>query len=429
VVLRALAILETESRGDVEHALGHLLDHADVGIRAAALAATAGNRTHRRRRIDALDAPELPIRAAACVSLVDDPEHGERAAAEIAQMATRSLEDRAALARAIAHAPDRRLRPLLYELLGYHEPEVVRDALAVLAREPGHADLERLLGLLALPEARDDVRRVFLAAGPRGLDRLLAALEDPRTAVAVRQHLPRTIGPFGSRRAAAALVARLAHEPDAPTAHKLLRALGRMRQHDPSLHVDAAAVRAYATRTIADAARYATLRDALAETAGAATPASALIAELLGEEYDGALEHAFRALHILRPRAGLRSVHDALLSGDDDGRRSAAREVLEGSTPLELREPLLALIDTATPQERRTRLGELAAGPFTTYQDVIAALLADPSESLQCIAAYHVAERGLVGIRGELERLRDTDAAPLVHDAFDQALRRLDARS
>jgi hypothetical protein len=428
VVYRALSVLEHESRSDVERALGHLLDHEDIGIRAAALAATAGSDTHRARRIAALADPDPRVRAAALVGLVGDPEHGDTAAAAIAGMVTRSTEDRAALAQAIAHAPDRRLRDVLYELLAWREPGVVRDVVRVLAREPGLADLDRLLGLLAQPQARSEVRNMFVAAGARGLERLLVALEDPRTPLAVRQHLPRTISRFGSRRAAAALVGRLARESDSTTVHKLLRALGRMRTADPALRIDQAAVRDYARRTVAVAARYATLGDALRAAASGATAASALLAELVREEYDEAIEHVFRALGILRPRAGLRSVHDAM-SADDDARRSAAREILDAQVPAELRAPLLALLEHCSPDDRRTRLGPLAAGPFASYEQLVAALLTDPSESVRCIAAYHVAEHHLVAIRPELVRLRASASPPLVHHAFEQAIGRLDAGS
>jgi hypothetical protein len=56
----------------------------------------------------------------------------------------------------------------------------------------------------------------------------------------------------------------------------------------------------------------------------------------------------------------------------------------------------------------------------------VAALLADPSESLRCVVAHHVAERHLVALRGELARLRPLDGPVLVVHAFDQAMARLD---
>ena len=71
--------------------------------------------------------------------------------------------------------------------------------------------------------------------------------------------------------------------------------------------------------------------------------------------------------------------------------------------------------------------GKVAAEPFATYEALLAELLADPSESLKCVDAHHVAERHLVTLRHELTRLRPLVGPPLVIYAFDQAIARLDA--
>ncbi|HUJ59412.1 MAG TPA: hypothetical protein VLX92_12995 [Kofleriaceae bacterium] len=415
VVARALAILERESRSDVERALAHLLDHDDLEIRAAALAATAGSIAYRARRVAGLGDPDPRVRAAAAVASIDDPEHGDVATAEVSRMVGGSTAERLAVARAISHSPDRHQAGVLYELLPHHEPEVVREVVRVLALAPDQADLDRMLPLLAQPYVRGEVRQIFLAAGRRGLDRLIAALGDPRTPLAIRQHLPRTISRFGSRRAAAALVSRIPVEPDGTTLHKLLRALGRMRASDPSLPIDTRAIRAFALRALDDAARYASLADAVGELSATST----LLVELLREESEDCVEHVFRALGILQPRAGLRSVHDALRA-HDEARRSAAREILEASAPAVMRRPLLALLE-GSPAERRL-------GPFESYDQVIATLLADRSESVRCIAAHDAAERHLIALRPELTRLREASPPPLVAQAFDQAIARLDVR-
>jgi len=92
-----------------------------------------------------------------------------------------------------------------------------------------------------------------------------------------------------------------------------------------------------------------------------------------------------------------------------------------------VREPLLAVIDDLSPERRRAHLGELAVGPFPTYEALLATLLAEPSTSLRCIVAHHVAERHLSELRPELARLRPLAGTTLVMKAFDQAIERLDA--
>jgi len=266
---------------------------------------------------------------------------------------------------------------------------------------------------------------VFVAVGERGLERLIEAFDDPSTSPGLRRHLPRTISRFRSAPAAAALVVRLERERDTGSELKLLRALGRMRSDDPELVIAAGPVRDQVRRAVADAARYATFQDQLAETADLASPVIALIHELLSDKRRGAVERAFRGLGILHPRAGLRTVHDAL-TGPDEARAGAAREIIEATVGLELRSPLLAVVDDLSPVQRRTALGKLAPAPFANHEALIVALLADPSESLRCLVAYHIADRHLVALRAELARLRPSDGLPLVTFAFDEAIARLD---
>lgn len=425
VVQHALSLLEGELRPDVARVLGHLLAHSDPKIRAVALAVSSRTGCHREQLAVAANDGDPDVRAVALVGLANDPASAEIVERGIAALMEGTTADRTALAHAIGYAPDARFRARLYQLLERREPPVMREVLQVLARVPAMADLDRLLVLLEEPHVRGNVRHVFLSLGPRGLEHLIAALDDPRTPIAIRRHLPRTISRFGTPAAAAALVARLPREPDTTTEYKILRALGRMRANDPALPIDPVTIRTYIRGAVADAARYATFTDYL-DAAGLASLGAALIRELLAEKCWWAFEHAFRALGILHPRAGLRSIHDAIRS-TNDVRHSAAREIVEGLVPAELRVPLLAVLESVPADQRRAQLGSLAPGPFATYEAFLAALLADRSESLRCVVAYHVAEHRLIGLRGDLARLRPLVEPQMVAHAFDQAIARLDA--
>lgn len=425
VVHRALSLLEGQLRPDVARVLGHLIEHSDPKLRAAALAAASRTGSNRHQLEAAALDRDPDVRAAALVGLIDDPDAAVLVERGITALLAGSVAERVALAHAIGYTPHDRFRRTLYDLLALHEPVVMREVLRVLARAPALADLDRMLALLEDPHVRGDVRRVFTACGPRGLTRLLAALDDPRTPLAVRRHLPRTISRFRSRAAATALVGRLLREPDGTTEFKILRALGRMRVNDPSLPIDPDIIREYLRRSLADAIRYTVFFDRLAGERDL-SPSGELMRELIGEKRRWAIEHTFRALGILHPRDNLRSVHDAIL-GTNDQRRSAAREILESIVPIEMRSSLFAVIDDLTPDQRRVRLGDHAPGPFVTDEALLTALLADPSESLKCVVAHHVAERHLVALRHELTRLRPVVGPPLVIYAFDQAIERLDA--
>ncbi len=411
VVRRALALLEGDVRPDVERVLRHLTSHADPEIRAAAIGAAVRTGTLADRLCESLADAEPEVRAAAAVAAF----HANRVSCHaLDELLAATAVERAAIARAIARHPDPVFRPLLDQLIARREPEVTREVLRVWQRAPELADPDRLLGLLEDPKVRGEVRRVIEADGARYFDRLLGALEDPRTPLGVRRHLPRTISRFNSPAAATALVARLLREPDGTTEFKLLRALGRMRVTNPTLPVDPEAMLVYARRSLGDAERYARFSSQIGHAfVDDSDPGIGLLRELLAEKRRHALERVFRALGVIHPRAELRSVHDGL-TGDDGDRLAAAREVLEGLLPSAIRIPLLAALCDATPH------------PKITGDELVAALLADPSDAIRCIAAHHVAERRLTALRPELARLRPYASAMVGH-AFDQAIARLDA--
>jgi ATP:ADP antiporter, AAA family len=412
VVRRALSLLDGDLRVDIQRVLGQLTSHADPQIRAAALAASSRTGCHPDQLNAALHDPEPQVRAAAIVGLATCEDAS--ASPRLAAMVSGTVDERIALAQAIGRAPHARFRAVLDRLVATSEPSVLREVLAVWARAPELADVQRLLKLVEHPYVRGDARRVFVAAGPRFFDELLAAIDDPRTPLGVRRHLPRTISRFGDRRAAAALVSRLVREPDGMTEFKILRALGRMRADAPMLAIDPQPVRVYIRRAIEDAARYAQLADELAHAADSAglEAGAVLLHELTLEKRDAAIERVFRAIGVLYPTSDLRSLHDAIQSRDDE-RHTAAREILEDLLPASTYAPLFAAIEPQPVAEPRS------------YEEVLASLLEDPSDSLRCVAAHHVAERRLVALRPQLARLRPTSR--VVTQAFHQAIERLDA--
>jgi AAA family ATP:ADP antiporter len=421
IVRHALSLLDGGLPRDVAGVLEHLLEHQDPRVRAAALAAAERTAPRHERLTRALGDDAVEVRAVALVGLAEggdaEVERGIRA------LVVGATNEQQALVHAIAYAPAPRFRAALDGLLAGGEPAVARGVLRILARAPDLADTNRLLPMLAVPATRDAARRVFLAIGEPALDVLVGALDDPATPLAIRRHLPRSISQFTSRAAVAALVQRLPHEPDRRVEAKLLNALRRMRRNDPALAIDPAPLRAYLRRTVRIAARYAVLQDALAPVRGAA-PSRELLREIVVEKRRVAVAKTFDALDVLLPAAGFRSAHEAL-EHVDEGRRSAAHEIVEAVAPADVRTALLAVIDELLPGERRAQLGVLAPGPFATDEALIAELLADPSESVRCVAAYHAGDRNLVAMRGVLSRLRPHDATPLVAHAFDEALRRL----
>jgi ATP:ADP antiporter, AAA family len=409
IVRRALASLDGKLRPDVSRVLERLTAHADPQIRAAALAAASRTNCYRERLIAALGDAEPDVRAAAVVGLHGTP---DAAPTVMAALLRGSTAERVALAHAIGRSPREAFRDVLDELAARREAAVVREVVHVWEREPALGDGARLLLLLDHPHVRGDVRRAILAGDH--LELMLAALDDPRTPLGVRRHLPRTISLYRSQIAAAALVARLPREPDGTTEFKILRALGRMRADDRSLRIDPEPVRAYVRRSVEDAGRDRRMAAALSDDT---SPTGSLLGELLVEKRRHAIERTFRALGILYPAHDLRSVHDAITS-DDDEHRTAAREILDEVLPVDVRAPLVDELELRDSARVIT---------YGSHEEAIGALLVAPSDSLRCIAAHLVAQRQLVALRPELVRLKPTAESLTVTRAFDQAIASLDA--
>lgn len=425
VVRHALGLLEGNIRKDVALILQQLVDHQDPEIQAAALAASSRTGRNAARLLKALEDKAPEIRAAAAIGLTLMRKAPHDVHGHIEALRDGSEADRVALAHAIARMPSPKFRPLLLQLLSRKEPAVIRQVLKSWRAAPALVDMERLLSLLQMPRVRGEARAVFVAGGEPYLRRLIEALDDPRTPLAVRRHLPRTISRFRTEAAAAALVLRLPREPDGATEFKILRALGRMRADEPQLAIDPAPIRAYAQQAREDAMRYTRLRAAL-DLHRAPTPrlpGYGLLRDLLTEKRVHAIERVFRAYGIAHPREDLHSIHDAMVRGDDT-QRDAAREILEHILPQDERDPLFDLVAHEDKTEDEAELRER----FPTYQEVLATLLADHSDSLRCVAAHHVAERKLVELRDELLRLKPLTESKLVTQAFEQAIARLDVQ-
>jgi len=426
VVRHALGLLEGNIRDDVAMILQQLVDHDDPEVKAAALAASSRTGRNVPRLTTALSDPEPEIRAAAAIGLSLMRKAPRDVNVHIEALRDGTTADRVALAHAIARMPNPVFRPLLLQLMTKKEAPVIRQVLRAWRSAPPLVDMERLLALLQLPRVRGEARAVFVAGGEPYLARLIEALDDPRTPLAVRRHLPRTISRFGSEVAAAALVARLPREPDGATEFKILRALGRMRTDAPQLAIDPAPVRAYALRATEDATRYSWLREALDlhRAPPPRLPGYGLLRELLTEKCLHAVERVFRAHGITHPREDLHSIHDAMVRGDD-AQRDAAREILEHVLSADERDPLIDLL--AHGEQHPHDEAEIRE-KYPSYTELLATLLADPSDSLRCVAAHHVAERNLVELRDELMRLKPLTESKLVTQAFEQAIARLDVQ-
>src|SRR4029453_14399648 len=404
VVVRALALFRDRAAPTVDPLMPWLLHHPEADVRAATLR-TRGSAVAPAAVRDALRRDPSPaVRAAAFAELCrrTSPTPSDRARFE-ALLEGREGEDALPeLARAVAALPPEHALPWLEERAAEPEPAVAAALAEELARAPALPHLPVLLQLLVHPVSREQARRALCALGAPALAALAAALESRSTPRAVRRHLPRSISRFRGAEASRILTDALARERDPRVRHKILRGLGRMRAEEPELALDERPLRALADFSLRRAVELLAFQVGIeGETK---TAEGEVLARLLAEKEEAALESVFRVLHILAPDVGYRALFEALSEGDARA-EGAAREVLEYVVMEELRGGLLTLVSPAPPRERLAAalvyhepppgLGMGGRGPAraVAHPDAAAlealwdAMLADPDPILVALAA------------------------------------------
>jgi hypothetical protein len=317
-----------------------------------------------------------------------------------------------AVARAIANRPSPALEDLLRTLASSDDGEVlveVARAIGALRRAPL---LPVLLGLLARRGARSAAREAFTAFGDDGLRFLEAALSDAEhVRHEVRRHVPRTISRFPPQRAARILLERFLDEPDGVVRFKILRGLGRVVADSPSVALDRGLLERAVVGALEASFRLvhwrAVLEAGAREEPRRATAVHELLVALLRDKERHAIERLFRVLALQRRDGDLEDVYRGLRNVDPR-LRASSRELLEHLVPGRVRGPILALVDDAPDVERLAAAAGFAPRERLDYERLLAALLAQPRETLRALTIRHVAELRLAETpRAPPERARE----------------------
>lgn len=268
-----------------------------------------------------------------------------------------------------SHAVVRRTR----EVLGKEEPSRDEDA------------PERWIRRLVDRSERDRARRSLVALGPGILPRLDEALADDALPHAVRRHLPEVIGAFGTAPAASLLTDRLVEERDGMIRFKILRALGRMRRHQPKIPLDRRVLARERERAVGTARRFMELRRRLEAMDGATSQVGRLLAGLLRDKQSHALERTFRMYNLERSNDDFYRAFHGLVS-DRRELRSSGRELLEYLLEPDVSARLLELVEDVgsdAVEPRRAETTTVAPGDFTS---LLRELAAGDSESIRELA-------------------------------------------
>ncbi len=409
VVLRGLEVFDGIWREDVQGIRRRLLEHGEPAVRAAALRglASGGAEPAVVRSVLRKDASPL-VRATALtlwmgIETTRDADVDE-AVADL--VAAPDPEARLAVASTLGELPERLLVPVASALLRDATPAIRRRVAQTLAADPDASRLELLVELVAMPESRAAARAGLVAIGPAALEHVAHLLADPATPAMLRRHLPRTLSPFASERAAEVLLRQLDCEEDGRVVYKILRGLGRMRRNDPSLHVHRPVLVAYAERTLQRAITLLAYRVAWERLRDPATTDD-LLATLLAEKEQRALERVFRVLQILEAEEDFATMYAALAS-DVPATRAGARELIDHVLDGRFRDALLALTDSLPPDRRLAAAAPVA--PVAVVEAAVALAATSPGAPRSPAAADVVVD----AMRTDLSVL----LAALAHDAL-----------
>jgi ATP/ADP translocase len=429
VVLRALELFETSGRTDYVPVADRLLDHADPEVRAAALRARSAASPQESVLREAMGDPSVVVRATAVVGLVAGGWMEKETQTTVgAELRASGAEAHAALARAIRRQPAPAFEDLLVFLGDTPAPEVQALTAAAMGAVKSARFFPSLLSMLGARDARGPARAAFLEHGADALRFLDEALGDWHLPHEIRRHLPRTISLFPPSEAAGVLLRHLLPEPSGMVRFKIIRGLGRIATDHPDVRLDKVVLKEATAQTLEACFRLVHWRSVLERGARAeprrATAGHDLLATLLRDKEVHAVERLFRLLGLQYRGEDLRQLHRGLRNTSPKV-RAGSRELIENLLAPPLREAVLALVDDSPAEARLPFAAEYYRPAVLDYDGLLAALLDQSSETVRCIAAYHVGELGLTALRGRLEAFDTRRTGLFFSRVIERALRLL----
>jgi len=395
VALSALDTLARSGRRDIEPMVARLLESEDPARRVAALLALEQLAPERRLLLAHVADKEPRVRAAALVALARQPEHETtvlRRAVAIA--AGPDQEMRLALAHAIAQRPDARWIEVLVALAKSGDDGVLMEVARAARTLPSNALIPTLIEALSSRPARDAAREALTANADAAVAQLGQALSDPRVALAVKRHIPRTLARFGSKEAVRILTEHLAAEQDGMVRYKALRALGAMRAKNSSLQLDNEQLEDLARATLARAVELMRQRVALERHGAEGSPSGDALIALLREKQQHAMERLFRLLGLMESSQDLHLLYEGLRRPSPKS-RAASREILAHTIDGGLRDRLLVLVDDLEDEAKLSRLQVGAEAPSLVA--ALEQLRADRSEAVRLFADRRLSELNAAG--------------------------------
>jgi ATP:ADP antiporter, AAA family len=427
VVVRALDIFASSQRTDFAGTARRLLERDDDEIRAAAMLALSGQ-MQLDELTSELDKP-LPTAARAAVLVaIGAREHDggcthqieiERGCAPDADERTRL-----AFARAFRLQGDRCCVHWLSRLAEGATPELEVEVSRAMLAVPHEAHVPALLRMLGGRGARSIARDALHAIGAPALDALRAALDRADLPRTTRAHLPRSISRFRSAAATDSLLDRLDLERDGWVRFKIIRGLGQLREHLRTAGRTRRVIE-HARATLRRATQMMAYRLATERERGQdprlRTRGGELLVAVLHEKEQLAIDRAVRLVGLLHAANVIHNIRQAL-AGRDPRLRADSIELLVHPAPSDIAQALTHLLGRGDDRVRLARAALALSEPATdaTYKESLRAMLADDSEAVRCVAAYHVGELGLTELGASVADAAEGSAGRLSSEVFER---------
>jgi AAA family ATP:ADP antiporter len=262
-------------------------------------------------------------------------------------------------------------------LLQHPRPAVKRQAI-LSAGAAGHRELVPfLIPLLSEAESAPDARMTLREYGPRILGTLADTLRDPTEDIEVRRSIPLVLAYVPDQTSVDILLDGL-FDYDGLVRYRAIRALGKLRLVDPSLHFDPKKVITGIREDGEKTLRFQQAQVSLYPEDGSKD----LLLQLLKDKFERGKDRVFRLLALLLPpRAAMGSII-VIREGD---RLATAKviELLDNLLPGKLKDVVLPLIEPSG----RWLKSDL------TRQQTLASFLSDPDPILRECAADAVRKK------------------------------------
>lgn len=367
------------------------------------------------------------LAAAAIVGILNDPAHRSGARAE--QALRSMIQDhgpqgevrRREAAKALGWIhPEATASDALIRLLQDDSLEVVITAIKSAGKIQRREFVPPLVALLVRKETRGEAKTALVGYGSKILGGLADLLEDDNESMELRRTLPSLLAEIGGERTIAILLRNL-NQPDRLLRYHVVKALNRIRAHDPHVAPEPEPIDAGLTSELRR--HYELLLLFHSPSLVQESQGGRLLKKALQERLDHQLEMVFRLLALRFPVADIRDAY-AGLTVDDARLRAIATEFMDNLLPSHLKQYLIPIIDN-WPSDAVVEAGrQFVSINGSTREELILYLLKGTDLWLKTCAVYVAGEWKLSSLLSELRQAAD-DSGPLIRETVHLALEQL----